>query len=306
MSASRIVSLLPSATEIVCALGCAGRLVGRSHECDFPPDVIGVPVCTTSRVDSSKSSAAIDLEVKHLLANAVSLYEVDVARIRELEPDLILTQAQCEVCAVSLAHVEEAVAGWAESRPRLLSLAPQRFAQVWDDIHAVAATLGVSEKGREVVRQLKHRVADVIERTAGLKRRPTVVCIEWLEPLMAAGNWVPELVELAGGRNLLGEAGKHSPWLMWEELQRADPDIIVALPCGFGLDRVRQEFEVLAQRPGWKELRAVRQRRVYLADGNQYFNRPGPRLVDSLQILAEIFHPELFRFELEGKAWSKV
>ncbi len=306
MSASRIVSLLPSATEIVCALGCAERLVGRSHECDFPPDVLGVPVCTTSRVDSSQSSAAIDREVKDLLANAVSLYEVDVARIRELKPDLILTQAQCEVCAVSLAQVEEAVAGWADSRPQLLSLAPQRFAQVWDDMHVVAAALGVSEKGREVVRQLKHQVADVIERMAGLKRRPLVACVEWLDPLMAAGNWVPELVELAGGRNLFGEAGKHSPWLQWEELQRADPNIIVAMPCGFGLHRVRREFEVLTKRPGWKELRAVRQRRVYLADGNQYFNRPGPRLVDSLQILAEIFHPELFRFELEGKAWLKV
>jgi len=306
MPASRIVSLLPSATEIVCALGCAGRLVGRSHECDYPAEVASVPVCTRSRVDSSKSSAAIDHEVKNLLANAASLYDVDVARIREIRPDLILTQAQCEVCAASLAQVEAAVAGWVDSRPQLLSLAPQRFAQVWDDIHAVAAALGVSEKGREVVRQLKHRVADVIERTAGLRRRPSVACIEWLEPLMAAGNWVPELVELAGGRNLLGEAGQHSPWLKWEELQRADPDLIVALPCGFGLDRVRQEFEVLAKNPGWRELRAVRQRRVYLADGNQYFNRPGPRLVDSLQILAEMFHPDLFHFELEGKAWCRV
>ena len=213
MPASRIVSLLPSATEIVCALECSGRLVGRSHECDYPAEVAFVPVCTKSRVDSSKASAAIDLEVKHLLANAASLYEVDVARIRELKPDLILTQAQCEVCAVSLAQVEAAVAGWADSRPQLLSLAPQRFAQVWDDIHAVAAALGVSEKGREVVRQLKHQVADVIERTAGLRRKPSVACIEWLEPLMAAGNWVPELVELAGGRNLLGQVGQHSPWL---------------------------------------------------------------------------------------------
>ena len=305
-SAMRVVSLLPSATEIVCALGGGGRLVGRSHECDYPAEIASVPVCTRSRVDSSKSSVAIDLEVKNLLANAVSLYEVDLARIRELKPDLILTQAQCEVCAVSLAQVEAAVAGWADSRPQLLSLSPQRFAQVWNDMHAVAKALGMEEQGRDVVRQLKYRVADVIERTAGLKGRPTVACIEWLEPLMAAGNWVPELVELAGGQNLLGQAGQHSPWLKWEELQRADPDIIVAMPCGFGLDRVRQEFDVLAKHPAWKELRAVRHGRTYLADGNHYFNRPGPRLVDSLEILAEVFHSDLFRFGREGKAWSRV
>lgn len=303
MSAARIVSLLPSATEIVCALGGASRLVGRSHECDFPPEILDVPVCTSSLVDSSKPSAAIDRDVKVLLQSAVSLYEVDVERIRALKPDLIVTQAQCEVCAVSLEQVEAAVAGWADSKPKLISLAPQRFAQVWDDLHAVAAAMGVVEQGREVVRGLKARVADVIQRAAPLEKRPSVGCIEWLDPLMAAGNWVPELVELAGGKNLFGEPGKHSPWLAWDAVRQADPDIIVLMPCGFGLERVAREMESLTKNPGWEKLRAVRQRRVYLVDGNQYFNRPGPRLVDSLQMLAEMFHPNLFHFEFEGKGW---
>ncbi|MBK7998135.1 MAG: cobalamin-binding protein [Verrucomicrobia bacterium] len=305
MSAKRIVSLLPSATEIICALGGASRLVGRSHECDFPPEILHVPVCTSSRVDSSKPSAAIDRDVKSLLQNAVSLYDVDVEGIRALKPDLIVTQAQCEVCAVDLQQVEAAVAGWAESKPRLISLSPQRFAHLWDDMHTVGAAMDVAEQGREVVRGLKSRVADVIQRAAPLEKRPGVACIEWLDPVMAAGNWVPELVELAGGRNLFGEPGKHSPWLAWDAVRDANADILVVMPCGFGLERVAREMDALTRNPGWEKLRAVKQRRVYLVDGNQYFNRPGPRLVDSLQMLAEMFHPTLFHFEFEGKGWRK-
>lgn len=305
MSATRIVSLLPSATEIVCALGGAARLVGRSHECDFPPEVLSVPVCTSSRIDSSKPSAAIDRDVKSLLQNAVSLYDVDVDRIRALKPDLIITQAQCDVCAVSLEQVEAAVASWAESKPKLISLAPQRFAQLWDDMRTVAAAMGIEDEGREVIRGLKSRVADVIQRAAPLEKRPRVACIEWLDPLMAAGNWVPELVELAGGRNEFAEAGKHSPWLEWDAVMKSDPDVIVVMPCGFGLERVLSEVESLTLRPGWDGLRAVKKGRVFLVDGNQYFNRPGPRLVDSLEMLAEMFHPNLFQFEFEGKAWRR-
>jgi iron complex transport system substrate-binding protein len=308
MAMPRIVSLLPSATEIVCALGCREQLVGRSHECDFPAEVCSLPACTESKLDSTLSSAEIDRKVKSLLQDALSIYRVDADRLHALRPDVILTQAQCEVCAVSLPEVEQTVAGWSAgaTRTRLVSLSPQRLVDIWGDILAVAAALGVEESGRALVRQLKNRVVDVIAKAAMVKRRPSVACIEWLDPLMAAGNWVPELVDLAGGSNLFGEAGKHSPWLNWEAMQEHDPEIIVAMPCGFNLARTRHELSALTTRPGWQKLQAVRTRRVYVVDGNQFFNRPGPRLVESLEMLAEMVHPKLFQFGHEGRGWSRA
>lgn len=308
MATPRVVSLLPSATEIVCALGCREQLVGRSHECDFPPEVCALPACTESKLDSTRSSAEIDRQVKSLLQDALSIYRVDADRLRALCPDVILTQAQCEVCAVSLPEVEQAVAGWsgAAKHTRLVSLSPQRLADVWGDILAVAAALGVEEHGRALVKQLKNRVVDVIAKAALVKHRPSVACIEWLDPLMAAGNWVPELVDLAGGLNLFGEAGKHSPWLNWEAVRERDPEIIVAMPCGFDFARTRQELSALITRPEWPKLQAVRTRRVYVVDGNQFFNRPGPRLVESLEMLAEMVHPELFQFAHEGRGWNRA
>jgi len=306
MKPPRIVSLLPSATEIVCALGCGEQLVGRSHECDFPPEVRGLPACTESKLDVARSSEQIDREVKSLLQDALSIYRVDAARLRELRPDVIFTQAQCEVCAVSLTEVEQAVAEWAEAPPRIISLSPQRLVDVWDNILTVAKVLGVSERGLALVKQLKHRVADVIEKAARVKRPPSVACIEWLDPLMAAGNWVPELVELAGGLNLFGESGKHSPWLRWEDVLERDPEIIVAMPCGFDLPRTRQELSALTGRPDWAKLRAVRTGRVYLTDGSQFFNRPGPRLVESLEMLGEMFHPQVFHFGHREHSWSEA
>jgi iron complex transport system substrate-binding protein len=306
MATRKIVSLLPSATEIVCALGCRKQLVGRSHECDFPPEVSGLPSCTESKLDAARSSGEIDRQVKSLLQDALSIYRVDVARLRGLRPDIILTQAQCEVCAVSLLDVERAVTEWTETQPRVISLSPQRLVDVWSDILTVAQALDVEERGKALVKQLKNRVADVLMKTAQVKRPPSVACIEWLEPLMAAGNWVPELVELAGGLNVFGEAGKHSPWLSWEAIKEHDPEIIVAMPCGFDLPRTRREFSVLTRHPDWSKLRAVRTKRVYLADGSQYFNRPGPRLVESLEIFGEMFHPELFNFGHKGRGWATV
>jgi len=303
---SRVISLLPSATEIVHALGCGAQLVGRSHECDFPDEVRKLPACTKPQIDPAASSSEIDRQVKARLQQALSLHQIDIATLRSLQPEVILTQAQCEVCAVSLTEVERAVADWTGSSTRVVSLSPQRLTDLWSNITTVAETLGVSEQGRVLVKQLKGRVADVIMKMAPLKRRPSVACIEWFEPLMAAGNWVPELVELAGGLSLFGEAGKHSPWLNWEAVQEHDPEIFVAMPCGFDLERTRRELPSLSSRPDWTKLRAVRDRRVYLVDGSQYFNRPGPRLVESLEILAEMFHPEIFRFGHRGKGWCEL
>lgn len=300
----RTISLLPSATEIVCALGVPNWLVGRSHECDFPDFVRRLPACTRAKIDSTKPSVAIDHDVKSLLAGAHSIYEVDTAQLHALRPDVILTQAQCEVCAVSLSEVEQAVAGWVGAQPKLLSLSPQRLPDVWKDIQHVADALDLHEEGRRVVKAFKQRVVAVIERACTVKRKPSVACIEWLDPLMAAGNWVPELVELAGGLNLFGEAGKHSPWLNWEAIQEHDPEVIVVLPCCFDLARTRAEISALTNRPDWAKLRAVKNGRVALTDGNHFFNRPGPRLVESLEILGEILHPELFNFGHLGKAWT--
>ena len=304
-SMPRIVSLIASATEIVCALGLEDQLVGRSHECDFPTSVHRLPVCTEPKFDVTGSSADIDRRVKAVLQDALSVYRVHTDALRELQPDVIVTQSQCEVCAVSQRDVEEAVGRWLDGRPRIVSLAPNALADVWDDIRRVAEALEVLERGQELIGRLRQRMAAIAEQARGLSRRPTVACVEWIEPLMAAGNWMPELVEMAGGVNLFGSAGRHSPWLTWEQLRERDPEVIVVLPCGFDLERTRREMPALSRRSGWEELKAVRAGRVFLADGNHYFNRPGPRLAESLEILAELCHPEPFQFGHEGTGWQR-
>jgi iron complex transport system substrate-binding protein len=302
---TRVVSLIASATEIVCALGCEDRLVGRSHECDYPPSVRRLPVCTAPKFDIYRSSAEIDRSVKGILREGLSVYRVDTELLRELRPDVIVTQTQCEVCAVSQKDVEQAVCGWLDAQPRIVSLAPNALADVWTDIQAAANALGVPERGQRLIGKLGQRLQAVASKAQTFPARPGVACIEWIDPLMAAGNWVPELVELAAGVNLFGEAGKHSPWMTWDQLRDRDPEVIVVMPCGFDIPRSRQEMPALARRPDWPRLRAVRTNRVFLADGNQFFNRPGPRLVESVEILAEIFHPEHFSFRHKGVGWQR-
>ena len=299
----KIVSLLPSATEIVDILGCTDRLVGRSHECDYPPQVQQLPVCTQPKFDPVGTSGEIHDRVTEVLQSALSVYRVETQMLQQLQPTHIITQAQCEVCAVSLADVERAVAQLTGFEPEIISLQPTVLEEVWQDIRRVANCLGVD--GEKAVASLQSRVAACQQQveTVPESDRPRVATIEWADPLMAAGNWVPELIELAGGQSLFGEVGKHSPWMKWEELHAADPDIIILMPCGFDLSRTRQDADALAQHPQWQELRAVRTGRVYLSDGNQYFNRPGPRLVDSLEILAEILYPDLARFGHQGQGW---
>jgi iron complex transport system substrate-binding protein len=300
----RVASLLPSTTEIVCALGLRSRLVGRSHECDFPPEVEALPVLTESKLDARAQSREIDDRVKQLVREGLSIYRVDAEKLRVLAPSVVLTQEQCEVCAASPKDVEAALACWTGGRPRVVSLAPSTLADVWGDLVTVASALGVRERGEALAESLASRLTDVSERTLRIRPRPRVAAIEWTEPLMAAGNWMPELIALAGGTNLFGETGLHSPWLEWETLRAADPDVIVVLPCGFDLARTRREMAPLAAQPGWSELRAVRAGQVFLTDGNQFFNRPGPRLVESLEILAEILHPADFPARHRGTGWE--
>jgi iron complex transport system substrate-binding protein len=302
----RIASLLPSTTEIACALGFESRLVGRSHECDYPHGVRSLPVLTRAKLDVRRSSAAIDRDVRGLLERGLSIYEVDVERLRALAPDLILTQDHCEVCAASLADVEAALAQWLGARPRVLSLDPRTLGDVLRDVARVADALGAPARGRELAAQLSARIADLGERAASQASRPTVACVEWIDPLMAAGNWMPELVALAGGRALFGETGRDSAWTTWEALRASDPDVLVVLPCGFDLARSRAELGPLRAQPGFCELRAVRSGRAFLVDGNQYMNRPGPRLVDSLAILCELLHPHAFAPAHRGEGWEPL
>jgi iron complex transport system substrate-binding protein len=232
-----------------------------------------------------------------------SVYRVDAELLRQLRPDVIVTQSHCEVCAVSERDVEQAVANWLGDGPRVVSLAPNGLADVWAGFRQVADALGVPRRGAELVERLQARMTAIAEKARSLPERSTVACVEWVEPLMAAGNWVPELVELAGGVNLFGSAGRHAPWLSWDDLRRAGPDVLL-LPCGFDIARTRQELPALTNRPEWPTLRAVRGGRVFLLDGNQYFNRPGPRLVESLEILAELLHPTAFAFGHSGAGWQ--
>jgi len=302
----RIVSLIASATEIVHALELTPFQVGRSHECDFPPGTQTLPICTAPSFPVEGSSAEIDARVKSQVANALAVYRVFEDVLDRLQPTHVITQTQCRVCAVSLEDVERALAGSVSSRPKLIALEPNALRDIWDDIRRVAVACGVESKGIEVVKSLQARMEQMCSRAKQSPRRPRVACIEWHEPLMAAGNWVPELIELAGGENLFGKAGLHSPWMSWEDLAASDPDVIVTAPCGFDLERTRREMYWLRERPEWQTLRAVQAGEVYLADGNQYMNRPGPRIVESLQIFAEILHPELFEPKLRDLAWERL
>jgi iron complex transport system substrate-binding protein len=306
MSSPRIVSLIPSGTEIVCGLGFEAHLVGRSHECDFPTSVGRLPVCSEPKFNIDGSSAELDRRVKKVLQNALSVYKIHQDVLQRLQPDVIVTQAQCEVCAVSLADVEQAACQLLDAAVQVVSLEPNGLTDIFRDIERVAQALDAPDRGAYMVASMKERMAEVAWKARQAASRPTVACFEWLDPVMAAGNWMPALVEMAGGHNLFGRADEHSSWLQWENVLAADPEIIVLLPCGFGIERTRRELRALTGRPGWASLKAVRNRRVYLTDGNQYFNRPGPRLVESLQILAELFHPTLFHFGHQAKGWQPL
>lgn len=302
----RVVSLIASATEMVCALGQGGALVGRSHECDFPEWVERLPAVTAPKFPTDGTSYEIDQRVRAIVQEGLAVYRVDAEKLDALAPDLILTQSQCEVCAVSTRDVEAAVCQLVRSRPRIVSLEPNALDDIFADLGRVAEALGVPERGRAVAAELRGRIDAVAQKARALPGRPTVACIEWVEPLMAAGNWMPTLVELAGGVNLFGAAGKHSPWMRWEDLVARDPDVIVILPCGYDIARASEDLPYLTRRPEWSRLAAVRAGRVFVADGNQYFNRPGPRVVESLEILAELLHPEAFDFGHAGRAWVRA
>ena len=307
-TAPRIVSLLPSSTEIVCALGLEDCLVGISHECDYPSSITHHPRLTAPKINIHASSREIDQEVRALVRHGLSVYQIDTDLLRTLQPDLIITQDQCEVCAVSYAEVVEATRQVLGPHVEVLSLRPTLLQDIWDDIRRVGEATGHVRQADVLLDALFARVKTLMAETTMLREFPRVAVIEWIEPLMLAGNWVPEMIHLAGGRDELCKMGEHAPTIAWHTLQEYAPEVLALIPCGYKLDQTLVEVPTLHQLPGWNDLPAVRQGQVYAVDGNAYFNRPGPRIVDSLEILAGLIHPELFGDYLtdEGQKYQRL
>lgn len=303
----RIVSLLSSATEILFGLGLGERVVGISHECDWPPACLTLPRATRSLIDSRVDSAAIDRQVHERLAARLPLYEIDIALLAQLKPDLIITQAQCDVCAIRYEDVVQAMRETLrQPETPILALQPQSLAEILEDVTRVGEATHASAAAAEYRQHLQSRVnvVDALTSKLAASKRPRVACIEWTEPLMLAGNWTPRLIELAGGISLLAEANQHSAYHAWQEVVAADPEVIIIAPCGFDLARSRQESRVFPTWPHWQDLCAVRQGRVFVLDGNAYLNRSGPRIVETLEILAHLIQPELFP-PVHAAAWQR-
>jgi iron complex transport system substrate-binding protein len=286
----RIASLISAGTEMLFALGLGDQVVAVSHECDWPQACRRWPRVTRTKIDHTAGSQAIDDQVRDFVAAGQPLYEVDAEKLAELQPDLIVTQAQCDVCAIRYDDVLSAMQSTPALRAtQIFSLNPQTLKDVLQEMLRLGSSTGIASHAAEVVAGLQSRIRAVERRPQkAIESRPRVAMIEWVEPMMLAGNWVPELVELAGGRCDPTPPGEPSRYHTWDEIRRFNPQIIVVCPCGFDAERAREEAMLLAKLPGWKSLSAVESDNVHILDGNAYFNRPGPRLVDSLELLAEI------------------
>jgi iron complex transport system substrate-binding protein len=313
MTSPRIVSLLSSATEIICALELESSLLAVSHECDFPPSIAGKPRATISHIDSSRPSEEIDVDVKRRLSEGLPLYGLDESLLRDLAPDLIVTQAQCDVCAIQYEDVVRLVSDVPElSHTKVLTLSPSSLADIFRDVIRVGEAVGAPERAREYAASLERRVQYVasLNRTENLSSRPRVVCIEWVSPLMTAGNWTPELIDLAGGTSGLAKAHEHSQYVSWQQIAEFDPEVLLVAPCGFNLRRSEREASNLLSLSGWNAVAAVQAGHVFVLDGNALLNRSGPRIVDSLELIAHLLHPAHFpepgSHLAEHAAWSRL
>lgn len=286
----RIVSLLPSATEMICSLGLRDQLVGVTHECDFPESVATLPRVTRTSIPSDASSADIDAMVRQRARGRTALYQLDLPVLQALRPDLIVTQALCDVCAVDETEVRQAACSLI-STPQVINLEPTCLEDVFTAMQLVARAAGIEDEGNSKVEELIRRASQIADQSKRVPDRPSVVFLEWIDPLFCGGHWNPQLVELAGGRELIGKAGARSRAIEWEELRQANPDVILIACCGFSTERASADVPLLKKKLGWNELKAVKNNRVCVVDGSAYFNRPGPRLIDSLEILAGVLHP---------------
>ncbi len=294
----RICSLLPGATEVVAALGLGDELVGISHECDYPPQVRRKPVVVHAAIDAEcTSSPKIDQEVKKAVRAGQDLYELDEAMFARAEPDLVITQDLCHVCAITPSRLQRAIAGMRKA-PTLLTLKPTTLGQVLTDVERIGHATGKQAEAHALTADLRTRLEGISERISRSgdwgTGHPKVACVEWLDPLYAAGHWVPEMVSLAGGLDVLGTAGAPSEQVTWEQVRDAAPDVLVLMPCGFSMRRTLREWECLTRHPGWQSLPSVQNGRVFVVDASAYFSRPGPRLVDGVAILAALCHPSAF------------
>lgn len=304
MAGQRIVSLLPSLTELVSALGMEKNLAGRSHECDYPESVRSLPSITRPKYPHSEEfkSGEIQQSVMELVRLGLSIYEVSPEKLKACNPDLILTQDHCKVCAASMDDLMAAAQDILDDKTEIVSVSPANLQDIFDSFLTVSNAIGAERAGLELVSAIKKRFEEIKGETVG-RQSPSVVSIEWLDPLMTGGNWMPELIDIAGGENLLSEPGAHSPWISWEKIRNADPEILLIVPCGFSISKTLSEVNLLTEKSGWSELNAVKQNNVFLLDGNHYFNRPGPRILDSAEILAEIFHPDIFEPVHINRGW---
>lgn len=304
-NSTKIVTLIPSATEIVAFLGQKNSIIGRSHECDYPHDLNHVAKLTSPKINVDGTSLEIDKQINTILENSLSVYKVDVPKLKELNPDYIITQAHCEVCAVSFSEVENIVSKNLSKNTKIISLQPNTLNDVFNDIKRVAKVLNIENKiNKKLITNLNERIKKIKNLSSKQKTKPSIACVEWIDPLMMAGNWIPEMVEISGGVNILGKSGKNSHWTKFHEVLKKNPEIIIFIPCGFNIEKTKNELKnFLKKNNEWKSLKAFKNKKIFIADGNQFFNRPGPRLLESLEILAEIIHPNIFNFKHEGAGW---
>src|SRR5579883_2549902 len=293
----RIVSFLPSATEMVCALGLGDQLVGVTHECDYPPEARSKPIVVTSVLPlETMTQREIDEAVTQRLRNGQSLYQVDETLLRDLSPDIIITQDLCQVCAPSGNELSQALKVLSR-QPEILWMTPKSLAGIEENIHTLGEATGLQSRAEALIASGRARLEKIAARTRNLTTRPRVFCMEWLDPVYCSGHWVPELVRIAGGIDALGREGSDSVRIPWDDVRKWDPEILVVIPCGFHLEKVMAQIPRLFEYEGWAELTAVRSNRVYAVDANSYFARPGPRVVDGGELLAHLIHPDIFRSE---------
>ena len=302
MATSKIITLIPSATEIISFLGLDSQLVGVSHECDFPEKVKSLKKLTKTDIKTNVSSYNIHLQIEKILENSLSVYKVDENSLKYLNPDVIITQDQCNVCAVDLSQVKKVTSNYLNKEVDIISLQPKSFTDIFENIEYVAKKLNVfNALNKNKINKLLHRISDVRQKKKSFKN---VICIEWCNPLMAAGNWIPDMVKIAGGNELFGINNKNSHWIDFKSVRDFNPEVIIFMPCGYNLLQTQRDVASLFENNvNWKNLSAYKNKKLYLVDGNQYFNRPGPRIVDSLEILAEIFNPDVFNYGYKGSGW---
>ena len=302
MASTKIITLIPSATEIISFLGLDSQLVGVSHECDFPEKVKSLKKLTKTDIKTNVSSYNIHLQIEKILEDSLSVYKVDENSLKYLNPDVIITQDQCNVCAVDLSHVKKVTSSYLNKEVDIISLQPKSFKDIFENIEYVAKKLNVfNALNKNKINKLLNRIRVIRQKKKSFKN---VICIEWCNPLMAAGNWIPDMVKIAGGNELFGINNKNSHWIDFKTIRDFNPEVIIFMPCGYNLLQTQRDVASLFENNlNWKNLSAYKNKKLYLVDGNQYFNRPGPRIVDSLEILAEIFNPDIFNYGYKGSGW---